>query len=216
MTSFNFPFSTCETCKSSGHPVQPWSTLVNAISTIILIVAATLARQVPIKIALSSFALFEAWHTFSHFTHLNNINHTNVVHVLSYGMSFASLYAILTLSKSNMTAWNIWVLIVLIGIDVYAWLIIKGILPIFTSLGIFAFIISSQYAKLPSRFKSCLPYMLGGVVLLLGLLVNEIVNCERMMDSYKFPYHVLVEIVGLALFVALAILFLDWDRMECN
>lgn len=177
MTFFNFPFSTCETCKSIGHvvqPVQPWYTLVNAISTIILIVAATVAHHVPIKIVLSSFALFEAWHTFSHFKHLHNINNhqTNVVHVLSYGMSFASLYAILTLSKSQMTAWNIWVLIALIGIDLYAWILIKGIWPVFTSLGILLLLLQVNTLNYQVGFK------LGCRICLEALYVS--LDCSQM------------------------------------
>ena len=89
----------------------------------------------------------------------------------------------------------------------------QGHLACIHEFGDIAFITTSQYAKLPSRFQTWLPYMLGGVVCLLGLLANEMVNCKRMMESYKFPYHILVEIVGLALFVALAILFLEWDQI---
>jgi hypothetical protein len=85
---------------------------------------------------------------------------------------------------------------------------------VFTGLSIFAFIVTSQFAKLPRMFKAWLPYMLGGMVLLVAIELNEVVNCKRMMDAHAFPYHAAVEVVGLGLFGALAVLFLDWDAMR--
>ena len=84
MTPFNFPFSTCEKCVANANNksnMQPWSTLINGISTIILIIAMFVGKSIPVKVALGSFALFEAWHTFSHLKHVGT-HQANVVHVI--------------------------------------------------------------------------------------------------------------------------------------
>jgi uncharacterized membrane protein len=45
------------------------------------------------------------------------------------------------------------------------------------------------------------------------IMDNETNNCEAMMRSHgAWPYHLAVEAVGLALFAAISVLLLKWER----
>jgi hypothetical protein len=48
-----------------------------------------------------SYALFEAWHTFSHAYHVPGNTQLNVAHVLLYAMSISTLFAVMYLSGTS-------------------------------------------------------------------------------------------------------------------
>jgi hypothetical protein len=99
----------------------------------------------------------------------------------------------------------------MIIIDLYIWIKIKGIWTIFTGLSIFAIIIFGSIDKLNSQFKSSIPYFLIGLLLLFILVVNENRNCDKMLEYHIFPYHAIIEVLGLIMFVALSKQFLYWE-----
>ena len=209
MMDFVFPFSTCENVNSSG--MQPVSALVNIMTTLILVVCIFISNKMPVKIALGSFAMFEAFHAFSHIKHIPGAIQTNIVHVLGYLMSFATLYAILALGgkrSHGMAQSSILILMGLVALDLYVWIFVKGIYTIFTGLAIFASVVVLNHDILPRLLKRGLPFLLAGLLIIFGLFVNEHYNCERMMRYKEFPYHIAVEIMGLVLFTALAIMLL--------
>ena len=43
-------------------------------------------------------------------------------------------------------------------------------------------------------------------------LINEKINCENMMKFAKLPYHAIIEIIGMILFITLAYIFLKSDN----
>lgn len=62
-----------------------------------------IVKTKPVRILLGAYALFEAWHAFSHIKHIPGNAQTNVVHVLGYMMAFATLFAIVSLSKMKLS-----------------------------------------------------------------------------------------------------------------
>jgi hypothetical protein len=190
---------------------QPVSTVVNAITCATLIGLASIAKTTPVRAALGTYALFEAWHAYSHAKHVPGAAQANVVHLLAYAMAFATLNAILSLSKGRLSDLQLLAISCAVLIDLYFFVFVKGLWTVLSGLLVFAIIVFGNYEKLPALFRNCAPYLIAGLFLLFGLLVNETYNCERMMRFQAWPYHAAVEITGLALFVAIAVLFLKWE-----
>lgn len=215
-----FPFFTCETPDTHAFVAQPVSAAINLITVLALAYVFTQAQSTPARAAIGSYIAFEAWHTFSHVKHLAGTIQTNVVHSLGYVISATTLAAILLTSgtasgpsgpsgPSSSPSPLFWiVLAAAIATDLVVWYNVGGIYTIFTGLSILAVIIVGLYPQLPDKLKRRLPFMLVGLALLAVLFVNEAKNCDAMMDAYKFPYHAAIEIVGFALFVALASSFI--------
>ena len=105
------------------------------------------------------------------------------------------------------------ILAIIVLIDLYTWVEIKGVWTIFTGLSIFAFIIFGSIDKLSPQFQNSLPLFISGLLLLFILFVNENINCDKMLKYHKFPYHAIIEVLGLIMFVALSKQFLNWEKL---
>jgi hypothetical protein len=207
-----FPFNTCEVPDNNSLVKQPASALINLISTIILFYLATKAQTIHVSFLLFCYGLFELWHTFSHVVHLKNKHmQTNVVHILGYLIAFSSLWCIQELSGKVNSRLFYKILAIIVLIDLYTWVEIKGVWTIFTGLSIFAFIIFGSIDKLSPQFKDILPYFILGLLLLFMLFVNENINCDKMLEYHIFPYHAIIEVLGLIMFVALSKQFLHLE-----
>jgi len=207
-----FPFNTCEVPDNNSLVKQPVSALINLISTIILFYLSTKAKTNMVSFLLFCYALFELWHTISHIVHLENKDlQTNVVHILGYLIAFSSLWSIQQLSgKVNSMLFYI-ILTIIVVIDLYTWSEIKGMWTILTGLSIFAFIIFGSIDKLNPQFQNSLPFFIIGLLVLFLLFVNENINCDKMLEYHIFPYHAIIEVLGLIMFVALSKQFLNWE-----
>ena len=209
VNKYIFPFSTCEKVDIASWVAQPWSAFVNALSTIILLAMMFIARSPVVKLAILSYAMFEAWHTFSHMVHIPGESQTLVVHILGYVMTFTTLAAIITLSGSGMPPlWFLLGLVVIIVTDIALFIWVGGLPIIISGLAVFAFIILANYKILPAHFYYLLPYFIVGLAVLIALFVNESYNCRWMMEARQLPYHAIVEVVGLVLFTMLGWCFL--------
>lgn len=210
---FSFPFTTCET-NTKGQVAQPFSAIANAITCLVLIgLLFIVAKTTPVRILLGSYAAFEAWHAFSHAKHIAGTVEQDVVHALSYTMTLATLNAILFLSGSRLSTSAMLLGCLFFCFDLYIWLYVKGLWSVVSGLTFFAIVVFGNYDELPSFFKSWVPYLALGLLLLLGLLANETRNCESMMRFKVLPYHVIVEILGFVLFVSLSALFIEWEKL---
>lgn len=208
--TFRFPFTTCEK-NTKGVISQPFSATVNAITFFALLFLSFWAKTISVRILLISFAAFEAWHTFSHMKHVEGNIQTNIIHILAYFMGFATLYAILYLSKNDLSKFSSFLLVSAIIIDVYFFVYVKGVWSVLSGLVVFAVIVFGNYGLLPNFFKEYVPYLITGVILLSIVIANEAYNCEKMMIYKNLPYHVAIEIIGFALFISLSLLFLKWE-----
>ena len=208
-SNYIFPFSTCE--RPSDNIAQPISASINAISTLILFCMMLIAKTIPVQLALFSYVCFEGWHTYSHMYHHSGKIQTLIVHILGYFMSFATLYAILVYSKAIPSKTFILLLAIFIAIDIYCFIKIKGISTIITGLIILLLIVGFNYYNLPLLFKKYYPYFTLGVFIIIGLFINEKIICQKMLEYKELPYHSIIEIIGLILFVMLGVCLLKMD-----
>lgn len=166
-----------------------------------------------VRVLLWTFALFELYHAISHAAHY--LAHRHVIHAIWYAMVLASWVAIHGLAG---LAWVPYLPGVLIGsavaldVAMYAYTHGDGIGTILTGLLVLSAVVFGHWAYLPALVRHGVLMISLGMVVLFLMIVNEQRNCERMQRRKRFPYHVLIEVVGLVLFVALASVFLRWDR----
>lgn len=213
MSQFVFPFTTCERPRKGGAAAQPFSAAVNALAAALLLAALFRARTWPVRAALGSYALFEAWHAFSHSRHLEGRLQADVVHCLGYLMSAATLACILALSGKRGSVVAFWLpLFALVLADVYVWARVRDVWTVFTGLAVFAFVFVGNAPLLPPPLRRRLAWMLLGLAALFALFLNERANCEAMLRRAELPYHVAVELLGAALFYGLASGFLRWEE----
>lgn len=193
--------------------MQPVSTSINIIScTILFYYLLYHTRSLYVSILLISFILFQTWHAFSHAQHINANYQSNIVHGILYLVYFSMLIAILHLSKQNLAS-TMWLfLFVAVILDLWIWYQIKGFWMVVSGLMLLSVVVIICYRLLPKFFKEAVPWLVTGIGTLILLIYNEEQNCDIMMNAVKFPYHAMVEIVGLCLFVALAQLFTHWDK----
>jgi len=188
---------------------------INLFSTIALLAAAAYAQTTPLRVTLASYALFEAWHTWSHIQHQPGNTQKHVVHALGYAMAFSTLWMIQEFSRTTLPPAFLMVLGALCIADIIAqWAAPKtsDIPMIFTGLAIFAWIVLGRWSVFPKSVKRAVPWLIGGLVLLLGLFVNEALNCHKMQSAHPFPYHAVIEVLGTVLFISLALMWLDWEK----
>ena len=214
VNKYIFPFSTCEEVDPASWVAQPWSAIVNALSTIILLAMMFIARSPVVKLALLSYAIFEAWHTLSHIVHIPGESQILIVHILGYIMSFTTLAAIITLSNGKRPpTWFYIGLAFIIITDVGLFLLVGGLPIIISGLAIFTYIVIANFKLLPAHFYRLVPYFMVGIAILIALFINESYNCQWMMEHRQLPYHALVEIIGLVLFTMLGWCFLKWGSV---
>lgn len=208
---FAFPFSACES-PGKGGGSQPYSAAFNALTCSALIGLACVAKTAAVRAALVAYALFEAWHAYSHARHVEGTAQTNVVHALAYAMAFATLNAILALSGGGLSRTLLTAVVAAVLLDLFVWTRVGGFWTVFSGLVVFAVVVFGNHDKLPPFFRAGVPYMVAGLLLLFGLVVNETYNCEAMMRYNALPYHLAVEAVGFALFATISVFFLKWER----
>lgn len=211
MGEFIFPFTTCEKPHNSII-MQPASAVVNFVTCIILMYFAIATKTFPVKLMILAYLSFELWHTASHIQHISGYLQTNIIHILAYLLAFTTLYSIMYLSKKGLSTVYIIILLILVIIDTYVWLYVGGIRMVIGGLLILFVIIIGSYNNLPKFFKKVIPWLIAGLVLLLLIIYNETVNCEKMLEFADFPYHIIIELLGLVLFSTLAYNFYKWEK----
>ena len=93
MSTYTFPFSTCETPTTSlGLVAQPFSAAVNLVSVAIILFFLAASRSYTTRTFFLILLLFESWHTYSHITHVPGHVQVDVIHVLSYLLNLSLLY----------------------------------------------------------------------------------------------------------------------------
>jgi hypothetical protein len=205
---FTFPYSTCEKPKKNMIIQQPYSSIVNIITVIMLIYFMYISKSWYLKILFLTYIIFELWHTMSHMMFIGGHIHQTVSHILAYVIAFTTLYVFLFLTNSKLSKIYVIILSAIVCIDIYIAYFIGGIYMVISGFTLFMIILCAFYAK----FKSFIIYLL---ILLLGLIIlelNEYFNCKSMLEMYpNFPFHVFIEIYGLVLFYILATKLLSLD-----
>lgn len=207
--TYKFPIETCEKPNKDLIIMQPFSAFINLLSCIIIIYFIYKCKSIYVKLLLISFLLFELAHTFSHIRHIDTKIQSNMIHFIVYLIGLNLIFTIQYLSKQKYNLW--YLLLIIIIIDLYIWIYIRDIYMIISGLFIMIFIITSSYHFLPDFFKKKMTFLLFTAFILLLVLYNESINCDKMIKFKNLPYHAITEIIGLILFTSLSYLFVKWD-----
>jgi len=200
MNEYTFPFSTCEKPNKNGI-AQPYSSLINLVNCLIIFYFLLKTKQNYTFILLFCTLCFELFHVFSHSIHISGSIQINITHMLSYCINFAFLFFFYNYTKKLPSTWFIAIYLLLILFDIYAFCNMNVVYYIFTQALLFLAVLFYYYPLLPQNIKNKINIIFFLVLLIIILFLNEKYNCEKMMSIYPyFPYHILIEIIGIILF----------------
>ena len=143
----------------------------------------------------------------------------SVVHILGLAMALLTLWMIQSLTcNAPLTFTCVSVLLLLLALDIAAIVAQHDLAGIATGLGIFAWIVAGRWSILPNFVRKALIWLLPAVGILLLMFLNEAVYCESLLKQKPLPYHAVIEIWGLVLFVYVSAIWIKWGRMSkrCN
>jgi hypothetical protein len=205
LQEYKFPYDTCEKKSFDTIVKQPYSTIIGVITCILIIIFIFLAKSLPTKMVFLSLLIFESLHTYSHFTHLPDNKQVHIVHYTSYLFTFSLLFWIVYQTKIYPSYGFILILVLLYSFDIYAFNCLPFIYYFISQIIIFVSILFAYYSFLPKSLKQNIPLIFLFTLLVIGFEVNEVFNCNRMLQFYPyFPYHILVETCGLIAFYFIA------------
>lgn len=213
MASWTFPFSTCEMPVPGSIISQPYSFAINAISVVVLMGYAAINPNFYIRLALITYAVFEAFHAFSHWQHVDAQRQTSVIHCLGYVFCIATYFALKDLTAKPIVGTSAVVVGAITAIDLVIFFTIRGLWNVMSGLSILLTVFLSYWKHYPSFLVSRMRYFLvPGLAVLFGLFVNEAYNCSAMLRFRHLPYHALIEVLGLSMFVVMGDSIHRWEQ----
>ena len=204
MNEYIFPFNTCETVNKKGI-AQPYSALFNLINCCIILYFLLKTENIYTFILLFSILCFEAFHVFSHSIHIPGSLQINITHLLSYCINFSFFYLFYNYTNKFPSIYFIIFYLILICFDIYSIFNMNVVFYIFTQALLFLSVLFYYYSYLPKHIQNSIYYIVFLVFLIILLFLNEKYNCKAMLSMYPyFPYHILIEIIGIILFYIIA------------
>jgi hypothetical protein len=200
MGEYTFPFSTCEKPNKQGI-AQPYSALFNLINCFIISYFLLKTEKNYTFILLFFILCFELFHVFSHSVHISGSIQINITHMLSYCINIGFLLFFYNYTKKLPNVWFIMFYVFLIFVDIYAIYNMNVVYYILTQALLFLSVLFYYYPLLSKIIKDKINIIFLLVLLIIILFLNEKYNCEKMLSIYPhFPYHILIEIIGIILF----------------
>lgn len=200
MGEYTFPFNTCEKPNKTGI-AQPYSALFNLINCLIVFYFLLKTKHHYTFILLFSILCFELFHLFSHIIHIQGLMQVNIAHFLTYIVNIAFFYALYSYTNIFPSFLFILYLFVLICIDVYSYLNLSITYYLLSQSAIFISTFLYYIPFLPNYIQNSIYQIIFFISVIVGLVLNEIYNCEKMMKLYpQFPYHIFIETAGIFLF----------------
>ena len=201
MTNFTFPFSSCEKPNKEGFVAQPYSTIVNIIGCIVTFFFLLKTKNIHSFLLLFFILCFELFHTFSHAIHIQGNNQQLVIHILSYFINSSLLYALYKKTEKFPDKYLIIFLLFFVSLDIYSLLNLSFIYYFITQTILFIGILFYYLPLLSKSIQKIIYYIALIGVLIVLLQMNEVINCEYMIQmNPDFPYHIIIEIAGFAFF----------------
>jgi len=219
--STTFPHNTCEIPLSTGGIAQPFSFGIGIITILILSWFIYNAKTIESKALLTALLLFEIFHVYSHMIHVQNFIQSRVIHGLAYLVNAVLIWALSSSTRHFPSSWFLLVLAGLVVLDIYAYFNFPVSAYISTQLLLFATITLYFLRWLPTNIKQWIPWLMGTMILVIILEINEQVNCTSFMQwAPWFPWHIFIELAGLAAIMVIAQMFSGiglarivlWDR----
>jgi len=200
MNEYTFPFNTCEKPNKEGI-AQPYSALFNIINCLIIFYFLLKTTHIYTFLLLFSILCFEAFHVFSHMIHIEGTIQTNITHILTYFVNLAFFY--LFYSHTNVLPSYAFCcfLFILVCFDIYSLFNLSIVFYILSQAIIMISLLMYYLPLLPKYIQKNIFQIVILIVFIILLFLNEKYNCEKMLDFYpQFPWHILVEILGILLF----------------
>ena len=200
MNKYTFPFNTCERANNSGI-AQPYSSFFNLINCLIILYFLFKTKHVYNFTLLFSILLFELFHLFSHIVHIKGPIQTNITHILTYLINFAFFYVFYCYTNQLPSYTFILYLVMLVLFDIYSLYNLSIVFYIFSQAIIMISLLIYYFPLLPKFIQTSVYKIVLFVSVIILLFLNEKYNCKKMMLIYpNFPYHILIEILGIFLF----------------
>jgi len=208
MNEYTFPFNTCEQKTDDGIFAQPYSAIANIITCFIIIYFLLKTENIHSFLLLFSILVFELFHAFSHMIHIPGKMQTILIHFLAYSINF-SLFNVFYHFAGVLPSYIFLIYIVcLVAFDIYIFFNYDFIHYFMSLTLIFVSLLFYYYPILPKRVQKTIQIIFCFVIIVLGLFLNEIYNCQNMLSFYSgFPYHVLIEIAGMYAFYVICSTF---------
>lgn len=212
MNTYIFPFNTCEIPNKDGI-AQPYSTLINLMSSLIVIYFITKSNNIHSKLFLLSILIFTLAHAYSHSIHINNNLQFLLVHYSAILFSILLINILYQKTKIVLPDNFIYIIIFLYIFDVY--LVnnnYSNIYSIINFIIIVLAILSYYYFHIPSNLKNNIYIIIIITIIAFIFEMNEIYNCKKMLEIYpNFPYHGIIEILTLIIIYILCSSFYILD-----
>ena len=91
--------------------------------------------------------------------------------------------------------------ILLICFDIYSFIYFNVVFYILSQALLFLSVLIYYYKLMPIKIKKNMYLFIFLTFLVVILFINEKYNCKKMLSLFPhFPYHILIEIVGIVLF----------------
>jgi len=200
MSVYTFPFNTCEKPKKKGI-AQPYSAFFNLINCIIIFFFLLKTTTMQAFLLLFCILIFESFHLFSHIVHIPGSIQINITHFLSYLMNIAFIYLFYSYTKKIPSFLFIAYMCALIIIDLYTFYNYQFVYYLITQSIFFISLLLYYFPLFPNFIKKSIYQIIFLISIVIVLFLNESYNCTKMMSIYPhFPYHILIEIIGIFLF----------------
>lgn len=215
MDVWTFPKKTCEPEGASFCIDQPYSFLVNLTILAVLLVLFGRARTLPTRTALLCFIVFEILHAWSHARHIPGRFQLTIIHLIGYTFFLSIGWCLQTRLNVLQKYWRFryWIIslfVVLFVADVYFFLFGKyPIAQVFTSALILFSLIVICLPLMTNRLRSWWIATLISSVLVFSQIAIEARFCSTWRRRFpRFPFHIIVELLGLCSFTLLGIALL--------
>ena len=203
---FTFPYSTCEKITKNG--TQPVSASINIVSIIVLLYFFFSSRSSANRWVFFFFILFEAIHTYSHLRHVPGNLQLYMIHLTGYCILFATWRSLWKHTDQCMSTWQMVLWTLLLVVD--ASLFLSGapfLWFLTTTVILFSLLILFYFPFFSRSTRIVIPWILVVAVMVVLMDFVESRCCEKWMQKKILPYHVVVEFLGLVVFVLLGIFF---------
>jgi hypothetical protein len=211
-----FPFSTCEKPCDDCNAKQPYSTIINLLNTLTLFIFLFRVKTLPFQLIIGTLIAFEAYHTYSHITHIPGNIQQNVQHFIVYIIILTTIFALQ--QNKPLPTHLILLFTVLFLIDLYIYVKIKKVFMILSGSILYITIFAILYYRLhlSKDINNLFRVLILFIIVIIILVINEAMNCKKMMDIYEFPYHIMIEILGLIVFIIMGIIYCKIENKIMN
>ena len=208
---WKFPVDTCEKKYYHHNSIsQIYSVIVNLLIVLMICYQLSKSKSVYISLFFISIIVFEILHALSHYGNYENMD--TAVHMSSYFLLLSLFLALRSISGKELSNVQGAILLILLCIDIYIFLKIKGFYMVLSLILIHLLLIFFYYDYMPAPVRNYLPYIVLLILLVTILFVNEAINCKKMMAWKVFPYHAVIESFGFLVFYFYTEMFLNWKR----